>query len=302
VGFSFRKTSKSGPFRVTAPKSGISYSAGGKGMRVAKRADGQVQSAVPVPGTGMHYPASITPIQRPAAQALPSVPQDRNASPTGKWYFVITVFSVGLLAWIPFAHAASRLERKDILLRAGLYGLAALLVLIIAGVTPTDARGNPVGGTGHALSSIAATIAIILISVGCYQLTALRKAVYGAERTQPPSTATADPAITAYLAGRSRRDESRALAQGDPVIAHDLSIGRPDIPSRFNDGGLVDLNSAPAAVIAKACAIDSQTAQRIAASRQQLGSFSSMTEVFAFAEVNDAAAIRILEYGVLIPR
>jgi hypothetical protein len=50
------------------------------------------------------------------------------------------------------------------------------------------------------------------------------------------------------------------------------------------------------------CSIDAETAERIVAIRQQLGSFSSPTEVFAFANVDDATAARIHEHGVLIPR
>jgi hypothetical protein len=38
MGFSYRKTIKAGPFRITAYKSGVSYSAGVKGARVTKRA------------------------------------------------------------------------------------------------------------------------------------------------------------------------------------------------------------------------------------------------------------------------
>jgi hypothetical protein len=55
MGFSYRKSVKMGPFRVTASKSGISYSAGVKGARVTKRANGRVQTTLSAPGTGMRY-------------------------------------------------------------------------------------------------------------------------------------------------------------------------------------------------------------------------------------------------------
>jgi hypothetical protein len=55
VGFGYRKSFKAGPFRVTASKSGISYSAGVKGARVTKRANGRVQTTLSVPGTGLSY-------------------------------------------------------------------------------------------------------------------------------------------------------------------------------------------------------------------------------------------------------
>jgi hypothetical protein len=58
VGFSYRKTYKAGPFRVTASKSGVSYSAGGKAVRVTRRADGRVQTTVSAPGSGLRYTAT----------------------------------------------------------------------------------------------------------------------------------------------------------------------------------------------------------------------------------------------------
>jgi hypothetical protein len=55
MGIRYRKTFKAGPFRVTASKSGISYSAGVKGARVTKRADGRTQTTVSAPHTGLSY-------------------------------------------------------------------------------------------------------------------------------------------------------------------------------------------------------------------------------------------------------
>ena len=53
MGVRYRKSFKAGPVRVTASKSGISYSAGVKGARITKRADGRVQTTVSAPGTGL---------------------------------------------------------------------------------------------------------------------------------------------------------------------------------------------------------------------------------------------------------
>lgn len=46
MGLSYRKSVKIGPIRVTASKSGFSYSAGVKGARITKRADGKVQTTL----------------------------------------------------------------------------------------------------------------------------------------------------------------------------------------------------------------------------------------------------------------
>jgi Protein of unknown function (DUF4236) len=55
VGLSYRKSFKAGPVRITASKSGISYSAGVKGARITKRADDRVQTTLSVPGTGLRH-------------------------------------------------------------------------------------------------------------------------------------------------------------------------------------------------------------------------------------------------------
>lgn len=55
MGFSYRKSFKAGPIRITASKSGVSYSAGVKGARITKRADGRVQTTLSAPGTGLRH-------------------------------------------------------------------------------------------------------------------------------------------------------------------------------------------------------------------------------------------------------
>lgn len=80
MGFRFRKSVKLGPFRVTFSKSGVSYSAGVKGLRVTKTASGAVRTTASIPGTGISYskqtkskPVENRPAQNPAAavQSLP---------------------------------------------------------------------------------------------------------------------------------------------------------------------------------------------------------------------------------------
>lgn len=55
MGFRFRKSTKIGPFRITASKSGISTSVGGKGFRVTKQANGKIRKTYSIPGTGISY-------------------------------------------------------------------------------------------------------------------------------------------------------------------------------------------------------------------------------------------------------
>jgi hypothetical protein len=46
------------------------------------------------------------------------------------------------------------------------------------------------------------------------------------------------------------RREARKLCQDNPVLAQELKIGRPDLPRDYDDGGLVDVNHVPAAILA----------------------------------------------------
>jgi hypothetical protein len=55
MGLRFRKSFKAGPFRVTASKSGVSTSFGGKGARITKTASGKTRTTISVPGTGLSY-------------------------------------------------------------------------------------------------------------------------------------------------------------------------------------------------------------------------------------------------------
>ena len=55
MGWNFRKSVSIGPFRVTASQSGLSYSVGGKGLRVTRQADGRTRTTVSLPGTGISY-------------------------------------------------------------------------------------------------------------------------------------------------------------------------------------------------------------------------------------------------------
>jgi hypothetical protein len=76
VGFSYRKSFKAGPIRVTASKSGVSYSAGIKGDRVTKRADGRTQTTLSAPGTGLRY-TSTTGSSKPTATRAATRPDQR---------------------------------------------------------------------------------------------------------------------------------------------------------------------------------------------------------------------------------
>ena len=72
MGFRYRKSVKLGPFRATVSKTGVSYSAGVKGARVTKRADGRVQTTLSVPRTGASYVSTAKRSQKPSTPSKPA--------------------------------------------------------------------------------------------------------------------------------------------------------------------------------------------------------------------------------------
>ncbi|WP_433027891.1 helix-hairpin-helix domain-containing protein [Actinomycetospora sp. CA-053990] len=92
--------------------------------------------------------------------------------------------------------------------------------------------------------------------------------------------------------GRRRRARgARSSRRGPPsrrpgpLLAHELRVGRPDLPRSYDDGGLVDLNAAPAQAIARTCGIAPEHAGRIVACRSAAGRFASVEDVFVWADL-----------------
>ena len=84
----------------------------------------------------------------------------------------------------------------------------------------------------------------------------------------------------AWATARMRlRDEARQLLEVNPRLADELHIGRPDLPHRFDDGGLVDANRASAAALATAPGIDASLAERIVTTRGSIRGFESLEDL-----------------------
>ncbi|MFJ9693233.1 ComEA family DNA-binding protein [Kitasatospora sp. NPDC101183] len=222
--------------------------------------------------------------------------------PGGAWYFLVVLLTFGMLSAVPFAHAAARLQRKDLLVRTAVYAVAAVVIGTLSSLAPKDAAGHTTGTLGGLLEGASILLAVATAATACYQLVPLRREVFGLTTGPAAHPAVGDPVVAARLAARARRDEARALARKDPVLARDLRIGRPALPGEYDDGGLVDLNHADAEEITRACTVEPALAERIVAARQELGSFGSLDEVFVFARIEDGTAALIREYAVLLPR
>jgi Flp pilus assembly protein TadB len=70
MGWRIRKSTKIGPFRITASKSGTSVSVGGKGYRITKQANGKIRKTYSIPGTGISYSEVQNPAKKRQEKAL----------------------------------------------------------------------------------------------------------------------------------------------------------------------------------------------------------------------------------------
>lgn len=242
---------------------------------------------------------SSYPPQVPGPHTLNTTP---GQTPTGRWYFVLTILTAGLFAWVPFLHAAQRLGRPQIRRLAAVYGGAAVFMFATAGMTPVDAAGDPIGAVGAILQFLMVVVSLATIGVACFQLAPLRREAYGLATPAPQPVAAADPAVAAVLAARARRAEARAIVTKDPLMARELGIGRPDQQRAYDDGGLVDLNNAPAGAIATTCGIPVDTAGLLVQAREARGGeFSDVTEALIAAEIPVQLWDQVRDRAVVVP-
>ena len=208
---------------------------------------------------------------------VPTAPSPPTWFVRGGWWFVVHVGSLGILAAVPFAHAAVRSRRIGHAVLAAAVLLTTLLAFLVVGSADEDAAGHAVGFAAH----LGGTLLAMILLGGLVGLVVVRAQVYD---PRPPPTAI-QPAHARALAARARRDEARRLVVADPLLARELRIGRPDLAPKYDDGGLVDLNAAPARVVAAVCGIDPVQAVRIVQARQAAGRFEAVDDVFAWADL-----------------
>ncbi|WP_433325790.1 ComEA family DNA-binding protein [Spirillospora sp. CA-294931] len=99
---------------------------------------------------------------------------------------------------------------------------------------------------------------------------------------------------------RLLRQKARELAAGDPGLARELRIGRPDLPHQFKDGGLIDVNHAPVEVLMQLPGITRPLAEKIERVREEAGGFVSAEELSALAGLPPALTSDVADYAVFI--
>ncbi|RAY15225.1 helix-hairpin-helix domain-containing protein [Actinomadura craniellae] len=97
------------------------------------------------------------------------------------------------------------------------------------------------------------------------------------------------------------RQEARTLVRDDPALAHELRIGRPDLPRGYDDGGLIDVNHAPAATLAMLPGLTPELVERIVQKRTEQGGFVSVEELALDADLPPELVQRLGEYAIFLP-
>jgi len=216
----------------------------------------------------------LTP-RAPGRRAAPVVRQVLWAS--------VPVWSFGFLSFVPFlANAIMRRRRADWAVFAAY--LAATIGLIVAAGSIGSGNGGGTaafGGFIIALAGCAAVHAAIVFRPG-----SVLAAPAAAPGALPGLREHNQEAIAEAKDRLGRRKEARRLAETDPALARDLHIGRPDVPRDYDDGGLVDVNHVPGAVLAAELGLTPDEVTDVIAARDKLGRFTSAEELCAYTDLS----------------
>jgi len=234
------------------------------------------------PSGGSHR--ELTP-RVPVRRAAPVVRQVLWAS--------VPVWSIGFLSFVPsLAYAIMRRRRADWAVFAAF--LAATIGLIVAAGTVGSGNGGGTaafGGFIIALAGCAAVHAAVVFRPG----NAPAASVAASGVTAPGAAASGvapgmrqhnKDAIAEAKDRIERRKDARRLAETDPALARDLHIGRPDVPRDYDDGGLVDVNHVPGAVLATGLGLSPDEVTDVIAARDKLGRFTSADELCAYTDLS----------------
>ncbi|MFI5910980.1 BTAD domain-containing putative transcriptional regulator [Dactylosporangium sp. NPDC051541] len=214
-------------------------------------------------------PALAGPVMaQPVAPLMPPPPPPAQSAQVRYWVIrvvalVVPVLTLGVGSWATVTIFAAR--RRSWKLGGVALGLLSLVVLFAYGMEADGPQEDPGPWADVGL------LALIVAMVGGIAA--------GATISPRRADSEPDPSVVFALSQKVRRDQARQLVSHHPGIARELRIGRPDLPRAFDDGGLVDVNTAPEIVIASLPGIGPEAARRILDDRYHRGSLASVDEL-----------------------
>ncbi|MFC0864131.1 ComEA family DNA-binding protein [Sphaerimonospora cavernae] len=191
----------------------------------------------------------------------------------------------------PFTMLFAAVKRRSAWLGLASAAYAMAIALWIVIVDSYDSEDIPVGPgllmfAGFLGSWAGATVHSFII----------RRQVFGV-----PGASANDQAVAYAQHRRALREQARELAERDPSMARELRIGRPDLPRQYDDGGLVDVNHAPARVIADLPGMTPALAEQVVKVRETVDSFVSAEDLSAAASLPPNLTPELAEYTIYLP-
>jgi hypothetical protein len=197
----------------------------------------------------------------------------------------VPIWSIGFLSFVPFlAYAAGRRTRRDWAVFGGYVAATVVMIVALTAAGSDNAATAAVGGYIIALAGCAAVHAAILFRPSRYVPPGGAPAPAPAPSLSPRQRNRA--AVAQARDKIERRKSARHLVATNPALARDLMIGRPDLPRAYDDGGLVDVNHVPGAVLAQALGLAPGEVRDVLAARDRLGRFTSADEVCAYTQLS----------------
>jgi hypothetical protein len=190
------------------------------------------------------------------------------------------VIPFGLGAWAPI-YAGARVNNRSWISLGALWSVIAVIGWVVA----IASNGGGAGG--------------LLIILGWAGAAATSFAIRDRYRKMLGS-----PFQTAVIGAEERlaeRERARELARERPALALEMGIGRPDLPNA-QSAGLVDVNNAPAAVIARLPGCDDALAQQIVRARNDTHGFSSVEDLGAALDLDGNLVEDLRDCVVFLPR
>ncbi|WP_240487133.1 ComEA family DNA-binding protein [Actinomadura flavalba] len=189
----------------------------------------------------------------------------------------------------PFSFGYMAIKRRSASLAVATAVYGAVVALMV--VAPDASVFAAIAGLVWMMAWIGATIHAF----------ALRPSLFPAPEPPTPASVRNEQAVHVVKYRRKLRAEARALAREDPALAYELRIGRPDLPRAYDDGGLVDVNSAPPGVLAGLPGMTDELVERIVARRSEEGGFLSAEEMAVEIDLPPAVFQRVADLTLFMP-
>lgn len=202
--------------------------------------------------------------------------------PTG-WMW-LTLIPMGFGAWVPLV-AGLRARHRWWTIFGAVVSAAWFGGFVLAGAFAED---NPVSDVGAGL--------IFLTWLSAVVFTFAYRDRY---RIRVSALQASEASATTLDVRRLHREDARRQALADPVAAIQRGVGRPDLPGAAH-GHLIDVNHAPVAILRTLPGIDAETAERIVATRDGVGLFSSIEDLAFVLDLPAGAVDRLRSLTIVL--